>query len=199
MSLLYCQILHGADISAAGTEILTCLGFHPDNLLSSAVVPKPVDGHNITPLGCIPVTFCLQQQLYQDNLHFLPGVTGAIISWKAAKGLGILPYHYPSPAPTTSPAVQATITWSDGAKNAVAEEIMKEYPTVFDGQVRVMEGEVISYQASRECNPILCENMCHTLYIQGQVKSRTGLTTATGHHNASHRSHTVVCTNNCYP
>ena len=143
----------GADISAAGTDILTCLGCHPNNLLPSAVIPKSVDGHNMTPLGCIPVTFCLQQQQYHDNLHFLPGVTGAIISWKAAKGLGILPYHYPSPAPNKSAAVQTTTAWSGSAKMAAAEEIMEEYPTVFDGQVRVMEGEQFHIRLQEDAAP----------------------------------------------
>jgi len=129
----------GADILAAGTDILTSLGGHPNNLRPSVVVPKSVDGHNMVPLGCIPVTFSLQKREYHDNLYFLPGVTGAIISWKAARGLGILPSHYPSPE--KPPALQMTTTWSDKAKLAAVEDIMKEYPTVFDGQIRVMEGE----------------------------------------------------------
>ena len=83
----------GADISAARKDILACLGCHPDNLLPSAVIPKAVKGQNTTPLGCIPVTFHLLQQQYKDDLHFFPGISRAIISWRAAKGLGILPYH----------------------------------------------------------------------------------------------------------
>ena len=124
MSSLYFQML--MQISVQLEDILTFLGFHSNNLLPSTVMPKSVDGHNMTLLGCIPVRFWLQQQRYHDNLHFLPGITWAIISWKAAKGLGILPYHYPSPAPNKSPAVQTTTTWSDSAKMAAAEEIMKE-------------------------------------------------------------------------
>ena len=29
-----------------------------------------------------------------DDLHIYPGVTGAFISWRAVKELGILPAHY---------------------------------------------------------------------------------------------------------
>jgi len=141
----------GADILAAGTDILTSLGCHPSNLLPSAVVPKSVDGHNMTPLGCILVTFCLEQREYKDNLYFLPGVTGAIISWKEAKGLEILPCHYPSP--DKLPAVQMTSTWTNEARLAAAEDIMKEYPTVFDGQVRVMEGEQFHIRLREDAVP----------------------------------------------
>jgi len=141
----------GADISAVGTDILTSLGCHPSNLLPSTAVLKSVDGYNMIPLGCIPVTFCLEQREYKDNLHFLPGVTRAIISWKAAKGLGILPCHYP--LPDKPPAVQMTSTWTDEARLAAAEDIMKEYPTVFDGQVRVMEGEQFHIRLREDAVP----------------------------------------------
>ena len=42
----------------------------------------------------IPVTLLLQQQMtFLDDLHFLPGMTGAVISCRAINGLGILSYH----------------------------------------------------------------------------------------------------------
>lgn len=49
----------------------------------------------MTPIGKLPVTIQLEGRSYTDDLHVYLGVTGAIISWKAAKELGILLAHYP--------------------------------------------------------------------------------------------------------
>ena len=49
----------GADISAAGQEVLYHLGHHVDNLLPSGISPRAVNGTTITPLGKIPVTLQL--------------------------------------------------------------------------------------------------------------------------------------------
>ena len=87
----------GADISAAGQKVLEILGQHVDNILPSDINPRTVNGLSITPLGRLPVTITLGTKTYQDDLHIYPGVSGALISWKAAKGLGILPPRYPYP------------------------------------------------------------------------------------------------------
>ena len=59
-----------------------------------------------------------------------------LLSWKAAKGLHILPECYPNPtlvqALSLPPFVNHTPT---------SEEIMHEFPTVFDSQIKNMEGE----------------------------------------------------------
>ena len=46
----------GADISAAGQEILGTLGQHIDNLLPSNISPRAVNGSCMTPVGKTPVT-----------------------------------------------------------------------------------------------------------------------------------------------
>ena len=52
----------GADISAAGEDALATLGYHPLNLLPSMVVPKAVNGQNMQPIGCVPVTLQLNDK-----------------------------------------------------------------------------------------------------------------------------------------
>ena len=88
----------GADISAAGQEMLHALGHHVDNILPSTISPRTVNGSSMVVLGKIPITIQLGTARYKDELHIYPGVSGALISWKAAKGLGILPSCYPYPA-----------------------------------------------------------------------------------------------------
>ena len=103
----------GVDISAAGQGILRILGQHVDNLLLSSISPRAVNGSCMTPIGKVPIRIQLEGRSYDDDLHIHPGVTGALISWKAAKGLGILPAHYPQPeqglyASTPQTRVQTT-------------------------------------------------------------------------------------------
>ena len=70
-----------AEITAAGKDVLTYLGHHPDNLLPSNVIPRAVSGNNMTPIGMIPITIHLQGKQYTDNIHIIPGIKGAVISW----------------------------------------------------------------------------------------------------------------------
>ena len=49
----------GADISAAGKEILNSLGEHADNLPQSGITPRAVNGTAMEPLGKLPVTLRL--------------------------------------------------------------------------------------------------------------------------------------------
>ena len=50
----------GADISAAGLQILTQLDEHQLNLLPSTMSPHTASGHQMTPIGKLPTTFVLQ-------------------------------------------------------------------------------------------------------------------------------------------
>ena len=70
---------------------------------------------------------------------------GVIISWKAAKVLGILPEHYPAPLPPVTPTIAATLH-ADTNINAITLTctvptqwgVTQMYPTIFDGKIRTM-------------------------------------------------------------
>ena len=49
----------GADISAAGQEMLQALGDHIDNILLSNISPRTVNGSSMVPLDKIPITIQL--------------------------------------------------------------------------------------------------------------------------------------------
>ena len=138
----------GADISATRQGILSMLGQHVDNLLPSKISPRAVNGSHMTPIRKLPVRIQLEGRSYNDDLHIYPGVTGALISWKAAKELGILPTHYPQPeqrqgTSTSQPRLQTTSSQTT-THSRVAEELLHEFSTVFDGEVTVMEGETFN-------------------------------------------------------
>ena len=86
----------GADILAAGKEVLQHLN-EQANCPPSGVTLKAVNGTKLYPLGKIPVHLQLGCHEYDDELHIYPNISGALLSWKTCKGLGILPDHYPKP------------------------------------------------------------------------------------------------------
>ena len=96
----------------------------------------------MSPIGKLPVTVSLNTAQY----HIYPQVNGALLSWKAARGLKILSESYPHPPPTSVPpgtpmAEQAARTLDVPPSIAVVESdnLMVDSPTVFDGQVKTMD------------------------------------------------------------
>lgn len=134
----------GADISAAGPKLLKLLSEHPLNLLPSEVNPRTADGHTMQPMGRLPVTFHLQGRQHKEDVHIYPDVPAVIMSWKAAKSLSILPSHYPQPMPIRTISVTHTSEVKMiNATTSSSEErtVVSKYPTVFDGQIRTVQGE----------------------------------------------------------
>lgn len=147
----------GADISAAGQGILKILGQHEDNLLPSSISPRAVNGSYMRPIGKVPIRIQLEGRSYNDDLHIYPGVTGALISWKAAKGLGILPTHYPQPeqgqhAKTPQPKLQ-TASLEGNNHSSITEELIQEFSPVFDGEVTAMTGETFAIALMEGAKP----------------------------------------------
>ena len=155
----------GADISAAGTEILCRLNEHVDNLLPSRIIPRAVNGTKMHPIGKLPVKLELGGKEYSDDFHIYPNIQGALISWKACKQLSILPECYPRPIThldeltiiTPSPE-PATITNTPTESPPLSPEYAKnQYPTIFDGQIRSMEGEKFHISLTDNARPF-CVN-----------------------------------------
>lgn len=48
----------------------------------------------MTPLGKLSMLVKLGEVAYNDDLHIYPGVSEALISWKAARNLEIVPGSY---------------------------------------------------------------------------------------------------------
>ena len=128
----------GADISASGKGILAHLNEKVEFLNPSEVFPKTVNGAQMSPLGKLPVTVRLGNHTYLEDIHIYPNVRGTLLSWKACKALQILPSHYPNPIP--SPALHK-VNLSSSLAPLTVQNVTSQYPTVFDGQIRSMQGE----------------------------------------------------------
>ena len=194
----------GADISAAGQHIMRYLGHYKSNLVPSIITPRTVNGSRMTPVGKIPVIIQLKDRQYKDDIHICPGVSGPLISWKATKELRILPPHYPYPQASSNEGAQPeikTTTIGNNIQIATEEQIMLEFPSVFDGQVRMMEGEKFHISVMEEVvYTILCQNTASgAICIPREAKGRTRVTPRAGDHHSSKRSHRMVYTNSGYP
>ena len=173
----------GADISAAGKEALRCLGEHVNNLLPSNIIPRAVNGTRMRSIGKIAVTFQLGRKTYTDDLHIYPEVTGVLLSWRAAKGLSILPECYPRPINTTLISKEHPPTTRVNTLEALAlvspaptsEDIMKEFPEVFNGQIKTMDGEEFHISLTDDAKPF-CVNTPRSVPFAYRDKLRAELT-----------------------
>ena len=109
-------------------------------------------------MGKLPVRLKLGNREFADELHIYPDVCGVLISWKACKSLGILPDCYPHPTVVIStqaldlPSINTTsvsTTTSLLTKNSV----VTEFPMVFDGIIRAMDGEQFHIHLSANAKP----------------------------------------------
>jgi len=133
----------------------------------------------------------VERQVIPGRAVFFPGVRGAIISWKAARELGILPTHYPMLIQVNRVAIQKTQVTGDGGLYIYCR---KSYGWVFDGQVRVMKGEIFTITLQDDVVP--CKDIVNsTLRISGQEEEGTKTTPAARYQHSSDRSYPVVCIN----
>ena len=150
----------GANISAAGVDFLTHFNEHVLNLLPSDVKPRAVNGNILSPIGSLKAVISIGRRSVEDHFHIYKSVSGALLSWKTAKSLGILPPKYPEPLPEipASPLVSAVrksgSQMLDHTPPVTKElDLMKEFPTVFDGQIRTMPGEVFKIVLTEDAKP----------------------------------------------
>ena len=158
----------------------------------------------MTPLGRIPVTIQLGEAVNKDNLHIYLGVSGALISWKAAKGLSILHPHYPHPItePCKRKQLNASIqTATAGSReDPTAEDLVRQFPTVFDGNIRVMEGEKFHISMGPDAVPF-CGKTPRAIPFanRDKLKAELELLQNQGNNHTSNRSNGVVCTHCSHP
>ena len=135
----------GADICVAGRTLLEQLNEHPDNIPSSSVTPRAVNGTSMHPIGKLPVTVSLGTQVHTAEFHIYPEVSGTLLSWEAAKELRILPPHYPDPPkPPTLRLAASEVT---------SQDVRTDFPTVFDGLIKTMGGEKFHIALTDDAQP----------------------------------------------
>ncbi len=168
----------GADICAAGTDFLEQLNEHQANLDPSDIKPRTVNGSTMTPIGSLTAVFSLKNRSVEERVHIYESVSGALISWLVAKNLGILPDRYPEPIldnnidPT--PSINKVNTHVKENIDITREDLINEFPTVFDGQIRTMPGETFKIELTEDYKPF-CVNTPRTIPYSYQEKLKAEL------------------------
>ena len=138
----------------AGKAALRSLREHEDNLLPSQIIPKAVNGTKMKPVGKLPIMFKPGHHKY---VNIYPEVSGVLLSCKASKGLHILPDYYPQPSKITSISSIKTETPSLTTQTKESQNIMREFPSVFDGRIKTMDEEKFHITLAENAKPF-CVN-----------------------------------------
>ena len=73
-----------------------------------------------------------------------------LISWRAAQRLHILSENYPSQINAIN---MERVNSPHKQNNVTADDLINEFPTVFDGQIRVMNGELFKINLRDDAKP----------------------------------------------
>jgi len=120
---------------------------------------------------------------HSEEMHIYPNVSGVIISWKAAKALGIMSKHYPNPILLTKtpimtkPLKEANINVTTSANTLPNQhDIIQAFPMVFDGKIRVMDREEFHISLTPEAKPFCINTPCSILFAyRDKLKSELDL------------------------
>ena len=105
---------------------------------------KSLSCSNMHSLGRLLVTLRLGDRTIVEDFQIYTEVSMTIISWKTSKYLSILPEHYPQPTPHQMVTLIKTMPPND---------IRAEFPQVFDGQIKTMEGELFHIALTAKAKP----------------------------------------------
>ena len=88
----------GSQMTAIGLDHFEKLGLNVSHLLQATPVNiRAANGSPLDSLGVFPGKIKLKRRSINTNIEVLFDFPTAVLSWKDAKALGILPHHYPEP------------------------------------------------------------------------------------------------------
>ena len=158
-----CTVLpdSGADICTAGADFLGKIGMKPDQLNDSKVRPEAVNGQRMEPLGSIGVMIEFMRRHVKETIHIYREITGMLLSWKTCQALGILPNTFPMPSEmikTVTCEPKPTLTLrkdveTNNKRSSLADDLINEFKTVFDGNIRTMPGEEFQIRLTDDAEP----------------------------------------------
>lgn len=159
----------GSNLCCAGVDFLPLVGMKVQDLDQSTCFPKSANGKVMKPYGSLAITFSTGVSSSKEVVHVYPGIRGALLSWKAAVRLGFLPANYPQLQ--RQPAQLRKVSYSNGVTR---EDLIAEFPDVFDGQIKVMPGETFKIVLSESATPF-CVNAPRTIPFPYKEKLRQEL------------------------
>ena len=164
----------GADISAAGEHVLPLLNEYKDSLLPSEFTPCAANGQRMHAIGKMRVCFQLAGNEYEEDVYIFTHLHGVIISWRAAKALQLLSPHYLLPPPVPAPSEPRIRTTIASGPIPTLDDLKREYPTVFDGNFRTMDGEEFHISLLADAKPF-CVNTPRSILFAYRDKLKAEL------------------------
>ena len=163
------------DITAADVKTLRQIGEDVNNLLPPRKEPAvSVDGSAMHSLGQMTVRITLGDVGTEEALNVFPSIPGGMLmSWKAAQNLHILPNNYPE-------QIRSVQDSSVSLTNVTTEDLIQEFPTVFDGKIRVMDGEKFRINLTDNATPF-CVSAPRTIPYAYRDKVKLELETLQNH------------------
>ena len=143
------------------------------------------------PVGMTLAQISLGTRKVKEEIHFLKGMKGLVLSWKTVQKLGIIPPDYPkqinavsdangnrscagqpcrelfegqttktviSPIASKIPRPVAFKAKTPPVANLTKDDLIKEFPEVFDGKVRVMPSETFKIELTDDAKPYCVTN-----------------------------------------
>ena len=165
----------GADICAAGNEFRHKLGIAKMN--KANIKPRAVNGQQVNVEGKIAVKLETHGKSTWEEVFIIKNLKKAILSWTACKRLGIISPQFPQPLQVKD--VQNTdlcnLDRSGSEDNTLTlHNVLRRYPTVFDGKIKIMPGETYKIAIQNGAKPF-CVNAPRNISIPMKEKLRTEL------------------------
>jgi len=158
----------GADISATREYVFPLLNEYKDNFVQSEFMPHAANGQRMHAIGKIRVCFQLAGNEYEEDVYIFTHLRGVIISWRAAKALQLLSSHYPLPPPVPAPSEPRIRTTIASGPIPTLDYLKREYPTVFNGNIRMMDGEEFHISLTADAKPF-CVNTPRSIGPTGKT------------------------------
>ncbi|PAA65850.1 hypothetical protein BOX15_Mlig025290g1 [Macrostomum lignano] len=131
----------GSNITAIRVEDMQKLARRP-RILEAADGPTAANGQCMKVIGKFHDSISIGETKITTDIYVLDRLTVPVLSWRACVDLGIIPRNFP----------RQQIN-SIATRTATAEDLISEFPAVFDGIVRPMKGEAFSIKLREDAQP----------------------------------------------
>ena len=152
----------GADMCAADKNFVEKIGLH-NMITSTGVCPKAINGEKVNVIGKVHALFQLKDKQSREEIFIFDHINCPVLSWMACKRLGLIPMSFPEPIDNPHDHCQIKNQINEIGKtdfpktDFTKESLIKEFPRVFDGVIRMMPGETFKIELKNDAQPF-CVN-----------------------------------------
>jgi len=135
----------GASINAISLKDLQKLGENVQNLIESHIKPQSVEGRVLENFGKLRANIRLGGRQTQAEIYVLKNIKHPVLSLKTCKELNLIHQDFPKQMmEIKKPELNRMCVITEKGcqeRSGLAEQLMKEFPVVFQGVISSMKGE----------------------------------------------------------